>query len=258
TIEPGIMNVVNEATSLPVPTVLAVDFSTTAIPYPYHITSRAAGQSLAKRYPDMALDDQIQVVHDAGQYLGKLHDTISFDHYGELITGDSWRDVRVKSDDSWSALLGRRMSEWIDALDGGQFSDLMEAFGAIREERDEHLEASNISSRPALLHFDYRPSNVVISRDTITGILDWEYATAGHAEYDFFKFEKNFLLANVEDTRRREWLRPYLYRGYRKQHSLDPGWQARRDLYRVVYKLESFASFDRWTEQMTESERDEM
>lgn len=262
-LEPAVMGLVAEHTDVPVPEVLATDFSKREVPYMYHVTRYVEGETLATRYSDLPMDAKARVLRQAGRQLGALHAGLSFERFGDLVWDPEPAPgaLRVDPDPSWGAFLGRRMREWIDELEDGRFDDLVPTFEAVRERRERYLATDGDDAfeyEPVLLHFDYRPANLVCRNREIAAVLDWEFAAAGHAEYDVFKFEKNFLLAYIDDPAEREALRPHLYAGYRERHELDPGWAGRRTFYRVAHKLESLAAFDRWTAGMDERGRDRM
>jgi len=101
-------------------------------------------------------------------------------------------------------------------------------------------------------------ANLLVPDREITAVLDWGLSIAGHSEHDFFKAEKNFLRAHFELETRRDRYRPRLYRGYRDEYGLDPGWRARREFYDLAFTLESMYSFPRWTREMSRREQADM
>jgi aminoglycoside phosphotransferase (APT) family kinase protein len=122
----------------------------------------------------------------------------------------------------------------------------------------ERVDGNPLSRRYASLDFDYRPANLLVADREITAVLDWGLSIAGHSEYDFLKAEKNFLRAHFELETRRDRYRPRLYRGYRDEYGLDPGWRARREFYDLAFTLESMYSFPRWTREMSRREQADM
>ena len=241
-VEPRVMELVRRETGLPVPAVLARDLTKRAVPYMYFVAQAPGGYDPRRRYKYLPRRVRERLLVRAGAYLGELHARVELDAVGPLRPDDG--GVAVEPEPSWPAFLERSMREWSAALDGGRFEDLRPTFEAVADDCSTVLDGT---FAPVLLHFDYRPANLLVRDGEVVAVLDWGLARAGHAEYDFFKFEKNFLLAHFETPAIRDALREYVHRGYRSVHGLDPGWRRRRAFYRVAYKLESVRSFPRWT-----------
>jgi aminoglycoside phosphotransferase (APT) family kinase protein len=73
---------------------------------------------------------------------------------------------------------------------GAQISARIEQIAI--EKNDMHRE---MDSRIALIHGDFRPTNLLIHQGKVSSILDWEFATAGHPIADlgqFFRYEEQF------------------------------------------------------------------
>lgn len=52
-----------------------------------------------------------------------------------------------------------------------------------------------LDNNPRLVHGDFQGTNILIDKDTISGVIDWEFAMAGHPIADigqFFRYEKYF------------------------------------------------------------------
>ncbi|MHB8106359.1 MAG: phosphotransferase family protein [Candidatus Cryosericum sp.] len=56
-------------------------------------------------------------------------------------------------------------------------------------------EIEDMDNHPALVHGDFRPTNVMVDHQRLTGIVDWEFAMAGHPLSDvaqFFRYGEDF------------------------------------------------------------------
>lgn len=254
-LEPQVIRLVERKTTLPVPELLAVDCSKMSIPYMYYVTQAVDGYNPRRRYKYLPQSVREDILVQTGQYLGELHTRIGFDTVGTLCATDESRGIAIEPADSWPTFLRSLMDGWTSTLDGGRFDDLIPTFETVAADCATYVDEK---IDPVLLHFDYRPANLIVKDGEIATILDWELARAGHNEYDFFKFEKNFLLAHFETPSIRDDLREFVYRGYRTVLGLEPGWKRRRAYYRVAYKLESMASFPRWTRNLGDHERNSM
>lgn len=257
-LEPAVLRHVAARTSLPVPAVLA---SAPDADPPYYVTRYVEGDPLSARYRSLSRGAQRAVLVDAGRWLARLHRDAPTGAHGRL-RPTSGGDVTVAPEDSWAAFLEALLREWTAELDGGRFAALAPAFDRVAAACADRLDGDFES---ALLHFDYRPENLLVRDGAGTGgapgvvaVLDWGLSVAGHPEYDLFKFEKNFLRAQFASARTRAALRPALFRGYREVRDLSSGWRARRDLYRVAYTLESMRSFPRWTREADPARRAEL
>lgn len=247
--EPAVMDRVAGTTPIPVPEVIAADLSGAGFP-PYYVAERVEGYDPAARYKYLPRGRRERLLARAGEYLAELHRGVRFDDVGRLRAADG--SLAVEPSGSWPAFLDSLAGEWIDGLAGGRFGDLAATFEAALD-RAGDVVPSDV--RPSLLHFDYRPANLIVRGDRIAAVLDWGMAVSGHAEYDLFKAEKNFLLAHFETPSVRDDLREHLLGGYRRRSDLAPGWRSRRAVYRIAYKLESMRSFERWTAGLDPDER---
>lgn len=239
-LEPALMGLVRRKTSVPVPRVLASDVSG-ARTRPYHVTEHVDAPNLHGRFATCARETQTALLEAAGRALADLHRGVQFESSGPLRADGE--EVRVDSDESWSAFLATLVERWLEELDASRFADLREPFATALTPRT----FFEYDPNPVCLHFDYAPGNLLARADELVGVVDWGFAVAGHAEYDLFQFEKNFLLGQVGDPFVRDSLRPHVYAGYRTRCELAPGWERRRAFYRVVFKLASMRSFHRWS-----------
>jgi Ser/Thr protein kinase RdoA (MazF antagonist) len=239
-LEPALMRLVRAETSLPVPPVLASDVSGEQV-RPYHVTAFVDAPNLQGRFAACTRETQAALLEAAGAALAELHRGVRFASNGPLRVVDG--AVVVDPQASWPAFLSRLVEEWLTELDGGRFADLREAFERVLTPAS-FLE---VKAEPVCLHFDYAPGNLLARGEAVVGVVDWGFAVAGHAEYDLFQFEKNFLLGELDDPAIRDALRPHVYAGYHSESAFDPGWERRRAFYRVAYKLASMRSLHRWS-----------
>lgn len=240
-LEPALTRLVRRETSLPVPRVLASDVSG-AERRPYHVTEFVDAPDLQGRFGAWSRAEQATLVEAAGRALATLHRAVRFESSGPLRAVDG--RVVVEPHDSWPSFLASLVERWLDELAESRFADLRGTFAAALSPES----FLDDDPDPVCLHFDYGPGNLLARRTELVGVVDWGFAVSGHAEYDLFQFEKNFLLGEVDSPERRAALRPHVYAGYRERGDLDSGWERRRALYRVAYKLASMRSFHRWAE----------
>jgi aminoglycoside phosphotransferase (APT) family kinase protein len=219
------------------------------------VTAAVDGADLRGRFGSLPRGTQAALLEAAGRALAELHG-VRFEASGPLRAADTDRGVRVDPRPSWPAFLADLVEGWVVELGESRFADLVPTFERV-------LTPESFLSRgvePVCLHFDYAPGNLLSRGDepALVGVVDWGFAVAGHAEYDLFEFEKNFLLAEVDDPAVRDELRPHVHAGYRDVRDVEPGWERRRAFYRVAYKLASMRSFSRWATATSGRDRDEL
>lgn len=98
-------------------------------------------------------------------------------------------------------------------------------------------ELLDLDQHPALVHGDFRPTNIMVDGRRLSGVVDWEFAMAGHPLSDigqFFRYRKDF------GTRERQAFE----RGYRDVSGmrLPPGWERTgrlRDLANLLQMMDA-------------------
>ena len=82
--EAALSKLVNAHTDIPIPKVLALDITTTLIPYPYLLLSCPPGVPLATAYEQDKLSERQKLLLDLriGRYLKVLHDRVQNDWFG--------------------------------------------------------------------------------------------------------------------------------------------------------------------------------
>lgn len=224
---------VAERTNLPVPTVYHDDFEGDAISHPCMITERLPGYNPNYRFKYLPVETKRKILRQIGRCLGELHDE-TFDAFGTLTR--STDGLEVAASRSWRDTLVSILDRQLDGMADGPFDDLRER---VRATVLEHQALLEVDDSPSLLHHDLRPANVLVEGDVVTGIVDWERALAGHAEFDLFETERNFLDIEFHTEQARTRVEDALFEGYRSRQDLRSGWKRRRALYRIVYLTET-------------------
>jgi len=103
----------------------------------------------------------------------------------------------------------------------------------IKKSRDyfnQNKDLLKIKSKPCLLHKDYHYSHIIVDKKKITGIIDFEWAIAGHNELDLAKsilwmFEDNINLEKI------------FLEGYQKHGSVTKDFNERKELYAMLTEI---------------------
>jgi aminoglycoside phosphotransferase (APT) family kinase protein len=86
----------------------------------------------------------------------------------------------------------------------------------------------------------------------VRSIIDWERAISGHPELDLFTTDSRLFFDLTDRTARK--YRPYLYRGYFDERSLQQGWKTRREFYKLLKTVEAMWTFKGWSEDIENTE----
>lgn len=221
-------------TDFPVPEVYAGETGPDAEPLPHFFMERLPGENYERREDELALPVVEDVVYEVGAYLAATHE-ITFDRFG-FLRGGRGKLTFETGYDEWRAAFSDLVFDWIRRFEETRFAPLRSTVRDYVEDGLEHLDGP---FEPRLIHFDSRIGNLLVSPDAespVTGVLDWETARAGHAEFDLAKAEFMFVDRVYDDPEVADRLRERLYEGYRDRRGrpLDDGFERRRDLYRVA------------------------
>ena len=252
--EPEVLRLL-EKKEYPAPRLLTQDFSTEKHDFIYFVMSREEGENIdsfsdGKKFKNMQKSRKRNLLQDAGELLGRLHDEFSFRDYGDL---ENIHGLEVDSRSEWSeALMDIMEKHSLKGLKDSRFSELSsEARGYLQE----RLEELDTGDKPRLVHQDFRFGNLLVEHDQVSTVLDWERAISGHREYDLFKTERNFTAKFKTESIREEYRESFL-EGYRNVLELQDGWKNRRQIYQLVYLLEAMWTFDGWSSNLPEEVRD--
>lgn len=73
-----------------------------------------------------------------------------------------------------------------DVLDKGLYKQALEKFGEMKQQLPS-------PDGPSFIHMDFRPANIIIDGNKVSGIIDFESVRFGSTEIDFTKLYRDFL-----------------------------------------------------------------
>ncbi len=207
--EEYLYNLIREKTYVPVPEVLAAGKN-------YILLSKIEGKELPT--------NNASLVEKAGELLAKLH-SIKFPYFGWIIKDQ----------------INPKFTNWIDFINYDlnlkfkkipkQYSKLKKQIKGIVNESKSLLQ---IDSEPCLLHKDYHSSHILVSENKINGIIDLEWAMAGHNEFDLAK-------SCVWMFENKPGLEKVFLQGYKKYGAISEEFSQRKKVYSIITLLSSLS-----------------
>ncbi len=176
--EPGIHRVIRQRTSVPVPEIIAADFSRGLLKRDFLLMERMPGTPLSESHGLGRLELD-RLLGETGEALREVH-AIHAGRHGYIgehqpaPAGASWTEAFVVI---WDFLLR-------DILNCGGYS-ASEA-DSMRRLLDGHLDKFTRSEPASLLHMDVWAQNIMTGPGgKLTGLLDWDRALWGDPEIEF-------------------------------------------------------------------------
>lgn len=187
-------------------------------------------------------------VRDAGRYLARIHDFETFDRAGRLRFDGGTSVVEAFEAGSLKRWVQQRVERRAEILrDRGLETvgqEVERVFNRVGSDLPEEFEA-------VLCHNDYSADNVLFRDGAVTGVLDFDYAYAGHRHRDLAKAANGFWMHDPAAG----WdVRAVFYEGYREETELDDSFERLEPLYRAETHAGTVASLLEMGE-LSESER---
>jgi len=116
-----------------------------------------------------------------------INDELSFEIGKALASIHKIRLEQFELDDNendWWKSIRNRFKSWLIEIDGHIPLELkvkLEKFFELEMNRDHKV------AGPCLVHFDYRPGNLLVENGKLVGVIDFETSRGGSAEIDFTK-----------------------------------------------------------------------
>jgi len=201
--EKFLYNLIHKKTDLPIPKVYKINKD-------FIVLSKVHGKHLSLK--------DIKSVEKAGEYLAKLH-KIKFNKFGWII-----HDKPKPSFDNWVDFLEYDLKHKMKKAKGILPKELLDK---IKDYFEKNKKLLNIKEKPCLLHKDYHSSHILVDKGKITGIIDLEWAIAGHSEMDLAKsclwmFDKNKKSDKI------------FLKGYKKYNKISKNFEKRREVYNLL------------------------
>ena len=118
---------------------------------------------------------------------GEISDQLAFD-CGKLLAELHCIPMELFNDshDNWWAFINERFYVWAEVckkiLDKNLFEKCVDYYENIKTNLPK-------PDGPCLTHFDYRPGNILVDKNKIVGLIDFESSRGGSADMDFVKMK---------------------------------------------------------------------
>lgn len=214
-----VYNYIRSHTDIPVPEVYAYDDSKKLLPNAYALMSKIDGIALHKNYRKYG---NKKIFEKAGEVLAKLH-SIKFRRYGWIM------DKGIKpSFGKWLNFFNYDLK--IKLARACNVREVHKLSPGIINFIDDNISFLDVRSKPCLVHKDYHCSHIITDRNNVTGIIDVEWALAGHNETDFMKMEL-WAFKDMKETR------TSFFKGYKKWGIISKEYNERKKLYELWHLI---------------------
>jgi aminoglycoside phosphotransferase (APT) family kinase protein len=218
--EPALHALLRERTDVPVPAILAHDFSGREIDRDYLLMEWMPGTPISglANLTRRALDD---ILHEVGRCLRQVHG-LTGDRYGYV---GEHRPMEPQCD--WPSAFAVMWNKLLDDIErcGGYSPD--EAT-RLRRLLDRHMNVFDRAVAVSLLHMDVWAENILADeRGLLTGLIDWDRALWGDPEIEFAVLD----YCGISE--------PAFWEGYGAVRDRSPGAEARRVFY-LLYEVQKY------------------
>ncbi|USN45438.1 MAG: aminoglycoside phosphotransferase family protein [Candidatus Woesearchaeota archaeon] len=197
-------SLINKKLKIPVPKILFFDKTKKILPFAYLVMEFKKGDLANNEVKKMNSGERLKLFRELGKNLAKLH-SIKFSKYGQIFGDkvskyeekyskpfDTWKEFYIYSFNNSVQKLSEAKNIKYGKISKKHFLDLLPKL-------EEHLSKNMIrlksSKKPSLIHDDYRLFNILVKKNKITAILDFEMAKAGAPENELcilpFIWDKN-------------------------------------------------------------------
>jgi aminoglycoside phosphotransferase (APT) family kinase protein len=272
--EPRILSFISRETSIPVPTVFGYCDEHTEFPVPFYLMEHIQGANCEGRIQDLSKTARIEILHEAGRNLAKLHELGPLRKTGRIGVVDGNLTI-LDTDEfpSYNSFHDWLLASYEDSVDtlasGGYFPDLADdkarfadLVPSLKQYLRETIPELPPPEPPTYCHNDYRYGNLLV--DPATGstraVLDWGIFSAGAPAYNLANTESLLLTPDRDPTDRTEKLRQAFRNSYGKARSdwlFDDAVCERMEVYRLTCRIDAMACLPLWCQDDTPSERDE-
>jgi len=215
--EEFLYKLISRKTNVPVPKIYLTDTSKKIFPKAFILYSKIEGQNLDLYYKKTR---DKKIIEKAGELLAKIH-SIKFPSYGWIV-GKNIKPRFSKWTDFISYDINEKLNN-VSKIKKIQKNMVYKIIYLFKENKD----LLDIKKEPCLLHKDYHFSHIFVKENNISGIIDMEWAIAGHNEFDLVK-SKWFMFEKFPEIEK------YFLNGYKRYGNISKKFDKRKELYKLI------------------------
>ena len=236
--EYNLLNYLSDYTKIPVPKVLYTDGTKMLINFKYYITEFIQGKSLEEIELELDSKSLKTIFSELGDYLTELH-KIQLHRFGGVEFDDGKLQAGPLRDggycngpfDSWNETILSLYNYYLEKISQIKpFSDLV-------SKCEKYINAniqSALCNTPILIHKNlYEKSNILIHKNHISGILDFEWAEAADNEYEIIQI--GIMINELLSDQSKSDILNSFFSNYK--HTLSPHFQKKKDFYSFLEKI---------------------
>jgi aminoglycoside phosphotransferase (APT) family kinase protein len=214
-----VYSLIAKNSDIPIPEAYFTDTSKKILPSAYSIMSKIRGEKIDINYLKYKNKNLFQ---EAGEILAKLHE-IKFSSFGWIM--ESGVKPKFKT---WKEFALNDIYSKLKKIE--KISEVKKLSGRINSFIENNSRILEIKEIPSLLHKDYHCSHIITDKNHVTGIIDVEWAIAGHNENDFTKLE-SWAFQKIKD------IRDSFFKGYLKYGEISPAYIERKKFYELWHLI---------------------
>jgi len=240
-----VLNLVAEKTSVRVPKVYYADVSKNNFAFKYMIFENIPGDNLNNLASGLTYDEARTITKQLADYQSQFH-SIKFDLFGDPVEGggvDSVIKLMTNTPNAFAgpfrnydSLFETVLNYELGRLRGTEFEAYAEA---VSKKADN---ASFDLIRPRLIHGDFKPSNIMINKGSVSGAIDFEWATAGNSEEEGIRTGLNFF-GPEGNFKRKDELAGLFDEIYYSNHPRLDGAEERESVYSMLAVVDMMACY---------------
>jgi aminoglycoside phosphotransferase (APT) family kinase protein len=213
--------ILKKKSRFPVPQVINLDTSKTLIPHNYMLMTKIEGKDLDDAWTDMSMKKRKDISFRLGKVIAHLH-KIKMKSFGGIMPSE-------RKYKTWHGLIHSILETY-----AGRHRHYnvvpKKTINAIEKYFKKNKDLFKIKIQPVLLHGDWHRENIRVHKNRISGVFDFEWALAGHNEFDF----KNIMPL----SKREKILQSEIIEGYKSVGKLAKDFRARIKLYVMINCLD--------------------
>jgi fructosamine-3-kinase len=230
--EPHLHQIIRRETEIPIPEIVAYDFSRDIIDRDYVLMSALPGIPLSNA-GSISATIRAQALRQVGHHLRALHDLTADDQLDRHAYGYLGAHEPMEPQPTWAEAFHVMWNRLLDDVVAcGSYTE--EEAQRFRDLLDRHRSAFTRPVTPRLLHMDVWSQNILIDRQgNVTGLVDFDRALWGDVEIEFAVLD----YCGISE--------PPFWTGYGQPRDRSPDANIRQRFY-LLYEIQKYMPIRIW------------